>query len=140
MCLVADLVAGDAAQSLFSLLTGVHEHYLVAEKTAISDNACHFEAGPGMSVIPVDLVGCVDWISTTKVWHPDSHMLTEFTGWKTLNLCSYLMKAVHKRLLVAVQKKLYDRGYPGILCLLCSGVEFSDHAFTLLPDKIRDIV
>ncbi|KAG9294264.1 hypothetical protein G9A89_021623 [Geosiphon pyriformis] len=30
---------------------------------------------------------------------------------------------------VAVQKKLYDRNYLGVLCLLCGRVEFSDHAF-----------
>ncbi|KAG9297001.1 hypothetical protein G9A89_008587 [Geosiphon pyriformis] len=75
----ADLAAGDAARSPFSLLAGVHEHYLVAKNTAISGNARHFsrdifqsinrvhwKTGPGVDVIPVDLVGCVDWISTTK--------------------------------------------------------------------------
>ncbi|KAG9296387.1 hypothetical protein G9A89_014979, partial [Geosiphon pyriformis] len=125
----ADLVAGDIARSLFSLLAGVYEHYLVAKNTAISSNAHHF-AGPGVDVIPVDLVGFINWIFTMKVWHPNFHMLTGFTSQKTSNLCSYLMKAVHRRFSVAVRKRLYDKGYPGILCLLCGGVEFSDHAFT----------
>ncbi|KAG9291920.1 hypothetical protein G9A89_004858 [Geosiphon pyriformis] len=40
------------------------------------------------------------------------------------------MKAVHRRLPVAVRKKLYNKCYPGVLCLLCSSVEFPDHAFT----------
>ncbi|KAG9293504.1 hypothetical protein G9A89_009228, partial [Geosiphon pyriformis] len=75
----ADLVAGKAARSSFSLLTKVHEHYLVADNTAISGNACYF-AESGVGVVPVDLIGCIDWISTVKVWHPDSHMLAGFTG------------------------------------------------------------
>ncbi|KAG9291853.1 hypothetical protein G9A89_012138 [Geosiphon pyriformis] len=113
----------------------VHEHYLVAENTAISGNACHF-AEPGVGVISVDLVGCVDWISTMKVWHLNFYMLAKFTGQKTLNLCLYLMKAVHRCLLIAVQKKLYNKGYPGVLCLLCGEVEFSDHVFTCLWDVV----
>ncbi|KAG9305627.1 hypothetical protein G9A89_001688 [Geosiphon pyriformis] len=133
---VTDLVAGNAAQSPFSLLTGVYEHYLVAENTAISGNAHHFEAGLGVGVISVDFIGCVNWISTAKVWHSNSHMLTEFTGRKTSNLHSYLIKAVHRHLPVAVRKRLYDKGYPGILCLLCSEVEFSDHAFTCSRDVV----
>ncbi|KAG9307220.1 hypothetical protein G9A89_017048 [Geosiphon pyriformis] len=108
----ADLVAGDAARSPFFLLAGVYEHYLVAKNMAISGNTCHF------------------------VWHPNSYMLAEFTGWKTSNLHSYLIKAVHRCLLVAVRKRLYNRGYPGILCLLCGGVEFSDHAFTCPQDVV----
>ncbi|KAG9299375.1 hypothetical protein G9A89_014023 [Geosiphon pyriformis] len=144
-----DLAAGKAARSPFFLLTRVHKHYLVADNTAISSNACHFvrnifqsinrahwKAGPGVGVISVDLIGCVDWISTAKVWHLDSHMLAGFTSWKTLNLCSYLMKTVHRRLPVAVWKRLYDKGYPGVLCLLCGEVEFSNHVFTCSWDVV----
>ncbi|KAG9300595.1 hypothetical protein G9A89_005195 [Geosiphon pyriformis] len=40
------------------------------------------------------------------------------------------MKAVHRRLPVAVRKRLYNKYYPGVLCLLCSSVKFSDHSFT----------
>ncbi|KAG9302473.1 hypothetical protein G9A89_006437 [Geosiphon pyriformis] len=46
-----------------------------------------------------------------------------------------MMKAVHKRLLVVVRKRLYNRCYPGVLCLLCGGVEFSDHAFTCVHES-----
>ncbi|KAG9292754.1 hypothetical protein G9A89_001284 [Geosiphon pyriformis] len=127
-----DLMAGKAAQSPFSLLAGVHERYLVAENTAIFGNA----RWAGVGVIPVDLIGCVDWISTVKIWHLDSYMLAGFTGQKTLNLHSYLMKAVHKCLLIAVQKRLYNKSYPGILCLLCGEVEFSDHVFTCSQDVV----
>ncbi|KAG9303965.1 hypothetical protein G9A89_005875 [Geosiphon pyriformis] len=56
-------------------------------------------------------------------------MLFGFTSRKSANLCTYLMKAVYKRLLVAVRKRLYNRSYPGVLCLLCGEVEFSDHVF-----------
>ncbi|KAG9299931.1 hypothetical protein G9A89_009659 [Geosiphon pyriformis] len=116
-----DLATEEAARSPFSLLAEVHEHYLVAENMAISGNV-HYFAGSGVGVIPDDLVDCI--------WHPDSHMLTEFTGQKTLNLRSYLMKTVHRCLPVAVQKRLYNKGYSGVLCLLCGEVEFFDYAFT----------
>ncbi|KAG9294668.1 hypothetical protein G9A89_008147 [Geosiphon pyriformis] len=120
-----DLAVGEAAQSPFSLLIRVHKHYLVADNTAISGNVYYF-AGPGVGVVPVDLIGCVDWISTAKIWHLDFYMLAEFTGQKTSNLCSYLIKA----------KRLYDKSYSGILCLLCGKVEFSDHAFTCSQDVV----
>ncbi|KAG9300762.1 hypothetical protein G9A89_023560 [Geosiphon pyriformis] len=38
----ADAAAGDAAFSQFSLSVGVHEHFLVAENTLMSGNACYF--------------------------------------------------------------------------------------------------
>ncbi|KAG9296724.1 hypothetical protein G9A89_001356 [Geosiphon pyriformis] len=70
------------------------------------------------------------WDVTATIWHPNSHMLFEFTSRKSANLHMYLMKAVYRWLPVAVKKKLYSRGYPGVLCLLCSKVEFFDHVFT----------
>ncbi|KAG9304069.1 hypothetical protein G9A89_005979 [Geosiphon pyriformis] len=33
-------------------------------------------------------------------------------------------------LLVAICKRLYDKCYPGVLCLMCGDVELSDHVFT----------
>ncbi|KAG9285685.1 hypothetical protein G9A89_002252 [Geosiphon pyriformis] len=46
------------------------------------------------------------------------------------------MKAVHRHLPVAVRKRLYDKGYSGVLCLLCDEVKFFDHAFTCSWDVI----
>ncbi|KAG9286287.1 hypothetical protein G9A89_014273 [Geosiphon pyriformis] len=139
----ADLAAGAASGSLFSLCTNVCEHFLVVEGVAISGNAHHFvrnifwsvccarwEAGSGCDVVPDAIIGCIDWVVTAKVWHSDSHMLIGFTSQVSLMLRTYIMKAVHRRLPVAVRKKLYDKYYSSVLCLFCSGVEFSDHAFT----------
>ncbi|KAG9299326.1 hypothetical protein G9A89_013974 [Geosiphon pyriformis] len=39
---IANLAARAASKSPFSLLANVHEHFLVAEGTAVSGNACHF--------------------------------------------------------------------------------------------------
>ncbi|KAG9300163.1 hypothetical protein G9A89_010573 [Geosiphon pyriformis] len=139
----ADLAAGAASGSLFSLLANVRKHFLVAEGTAVSGNACHFvwnifwsvcyacwEAGPGCDVVPDAMVGCVDWVATARVWHLDSYMLADFTSCKSSTLHFYIMKAVHRRLPMAVKKRLYNRCYSGVLCLLCGGVKFFDHAFT----------
>ncbi|KAG9284604.1 hypothetical protein G9A89_004646 [Geosiphon pyriformis] len=38
----ADLITGVIAYSSFLLLTGMHEHFLVANNISVSDNACHF--------------------------------------------------------------------------------------------------
>ncbi|KAG9290389.1 hypothetical protein G9A89_007120, partial [Geosiphon pyriformis] len=138
----ADLAAGKAAQSSFTLLAGVCKQFLVAENTAVSGNAYHFvrdifqsvshaywEAGPGCGVVSDGLVANMDWILTTKMWHLNSDMLAEFISQNSLNLRTYLMKVVHRCLPVAVQKKLYDKRYSSVLCLLCGEVEFLDHVF-----------
>ncbi|KAG9298621.1 hypothetical protein G9A89_012689 [Geosiphon pyriformis] len=96
--IAADLVTDVAACSLFLLLTGVCEHFLVAENTSVS-------AGPGCDVIPYALIGCVNWAATTKI-----------------------------QLLMAVKKRLYDKCYFSVLCLLCNKIEFSDYAFTYAHD------
>ncbi|KAG9287771.1 hypothetical protein G9A89_017366 [Geosiphon pyriformis] len=56
-------------------------------------------------------------------------MLAGFTNWKSLGLCMYMMKAVHRKLPVTVRKKLYDKDYSGVLCLLCGKIELLDHVF-----------
>ncbi|KAG9296142.1 hypothetical protein G9A89_014734 [Geosiphon pyriformis] len=139
----ADLAAGAASGSPFFFCGNVCEHFLVAEGIAVSGNVCHFvrdifwsvccarwEAGPGCDIIPDAMIGCIDWVVMVKVWHLDSHMLTGFTSQVSLMLYTYIMKAVHRRLPVVVRKKLYNKHYPNVLCLFCSGVEFSDHIFT----------
>ncbi|KAG9296583.1 hypothetical protein G9A89_015175 [Geosiphon pyriformis] len=61
----------------------------------------------------------IDWDATVTIWHLNSHMLSEFTNRKSVNLHTYLMKAVYKQLSVA----------HGVLCLLCDEMEFSDYVF-----------
>ncbi|KAG9304921.1 hypothetical protein G9A89_010783 [Geosiphon pyriformis] len=139
----ANLAAGAASGSLFSFCANVHEHFLVAKDVAVSGNACYFvknifrsvccacwEAGPSCDMVLEAIIGCIDWVVMAKVWHPDSHMLTGFTSWVFSTLHTYIMKAVHRRLLVAVRKRLYNKRYPSVLCLFCSRMEFSDHTFT----------
>ncbi|KAG9305802.1 hypothetical protein G9A89_001091 [Geosiphon pyriformis] len=57
-------------------------------------------------------------------------MLSGFTSRTSAVLRIYLMKVVHKKLPVAIHKRLYDKCYPGVLCLMCSDVELLDHVFT----------
>ncbi|KAG9300298.1 hypothetical protein G9A89_011371 [Geosiphon pyriformis] len=143
----ADLAAGAASGSSFSFCADVHEHFLVAEGVAVSGNAHHFvrnifqsiccahwEAGPGCDVVSDVMIGCINWVVTAKVWHPDSHMLAGFTSRASSMLRTYFMKAVHRRLLVAVKKRLYNKCYSSVLCLFCGEVEFSDHIFTCVHE------
>ncbi|KAG9302126.1 hypothetical protein G9A89_020560 [Geosiphon pyriformis] len=125
----ADLAAGAASGSPFSLCADVREHFLVAEGVTVS------EAGPGCNVIPDAMIGCINWVVMAKVWHPDSHMLAEFTSHAFSMLCTYVIKAVHRRLPVVVRKRLYDKCYPSVLCLFCGEMEFSDHAFTCVYES-----
>ncbi|KAG9296576.1 hypothetical protein G9A89_015168 [Geosiphon pyriformis] len=126
----ADLAVGTASGSPFLLLANMCKHFLVAEGTAVSGNAHHFvqdifwsvccaywEAGPSCNVVLNVMVGCMDWVTTS------------------LTFCSYMMKAMHRKLPVAVRKRLYNRCYSDVLCLLCGGVEFSDHAFTCVHES-----
>ncbi|KAG9301390.1 hypothetical protein G9A89_018062 [Geosiphon pyriformis] len=117
----ADLAAGAASGSPFSLCADVREHFLVAEGVAVS--------------VLDAMIGCIDWVVTAKVSHPDSLMLAGFTSRASSSLRTYVMKAVHRRLLVAIRKRLYDKCYPSVLCLFCSEVEFSDHVFTCVHES-----
>ncbi|KAG9291341.1 hypothetical protein G9A89_003445 [Geosiphon pyriformis] len=124
----ADLGAGAASGSFFSLCANVCEHFLVAEGVAVS-------AEPGCDVVPDAMISCINWVVTAKVWHPDSHMLTGFTSRISSMLCTYIIKAVHKKLPVVVRKRLYNKHYPSVLCLFCGGMEFSDHTFTCVHES-----
>ncbi|KAG9284071.1 hypothetical protein G9A89_022845 [Geosiphon pyriformis] len=72
---------------------------------------------------------CSVMIHTMAVWHPDLHMLSGSMSKAFAGLHTYFIKTVYKRLSVAVRKRLYNRHYPGVLCLHCGEVEFSDHVF-----------
>ncbi|KAG9288607.1 hypothetical protein G9A89_006708 [Geosiphon pyriformis] len=121
-----DLVAGETVQSSFRLLAGVWEQFLVTKNTVVSDNACYFKAGPSFDVVSEDLIKGVNWVATVKVWHSDFYMLAGFTSLKSSNLHTYIMKAIHRQLLVAK--------YPGMLCLMCRKMELLDHVFTCAGD------
>ncbi|KAG9295519.1 hypothetical protein G9A89_013548, partial [Geosiphon pyriformis] len=46
------------------------------------------------------------------------------------------VSVVHKQLPMAVKKRLYDKNYSGVLCLLCSEMELPDHVFTYSGDTV----
>ncbi|KAG9290804.1 hypothetical protein G9A89_011767 [Geosiphon pyriformis] len=123
----ANRFADKTADSSYVLPVRIRKHFLVAKDTVVLGNACHFirdlfksvchvrwKAGLGCNVVSVDILGDFDWIATIRVWHPDSHMLAGLP--------------------VAVRKKLYDRYYPGVQCLLCEEVKLPDHVFSCLQD------
>ncbi|KAG9299181.1 hypothetical protein G9A89_013829 [Geosiphon pyriformis] len=89
----------------------------------------HWKTGPDFGIVLNVIIKEIDWDATAMVWHPDSHMFSEFTSRKSANLCTYLMKTVYRWLPVVVKKRLYNGSYSGVLCLLCGEVEFSDHVF-----------
>ncbi|KAG9298858.1 hypothetical protein G9A89_015879 [Geosiphon pyriformis] len=135
-----DAATGVTADFLFYLPMGVCKHFLITEDTVVSGNACHFvkdifqSAGPGHNVVPSLIVMDIDWNFTTRIWHLDSYLFAGSMSWKSSSLCSYLIKAVHEQLLVTVRKRLYNKGYPGVLCLLCGKVELLDYIFTCGQD------
>ncbi|KAG9295867.1 hypothetical protein G9A89_006606 [Geosiphon pyriformis] len=121
----ADALVNEATSSFLSMLVRIQKRFLVTEKTAISGNA----SGLGFDVIPDVMIKKIDWGATATIWYPNSHMLSEFTSRKSANLCTYLIKTVYRQLLVAVKKRLYNKSYSGVLCLLYGKMELSDHVF-----------
>ncbi|KAG9296645.1 hypothetical protein G9A89_002916 [Geosiphon pyriformis] len=85
------------------------EWFLVAENTAIFGNAYHFTS-PGYNMVPNILIKEIDWKAIMM---------------KLASIQTYLIKTVYRWLPVVVRKKLYNKGYPGVLCLLCGKIEVS---------------
>ncbi|KAG9306816.1 hypothetical protein G9A89_005717 [Geosiphon pyriformis] len=120
----ADTLARAAASSGVHLPHRINEHFLKAGSTVVSGNSKHF-------VLLVDsLRADVDWVRSCSVWHLDSHLATGFTSARTAGYRTYFIKALHHRLPVAVQKRLYNKRYPSVMCLFCGDVEISDHVFS----------
>ncbi|KAG9290212.1 hypothetical protein G9A89_022188 [Geosiphon pyriformis] len=122
---------------------GVWKRYVMAHDQVVLGNAqyfvqdiyrsiCHaqWKAGPGSVVINEKLIVRVGWKCMASIWHLDSHMLLGFTSRASAVFHTYLMKVVYKKLPVAVRKKLYNKCYPGVLCLMCGDVEVLDYVFT----------
>ncbi|KAG9306134.1 hypothetical protein G9A89_016038 [Geosiphon pyriformis] len=143
----ADALAKDAALSAWHLPHLVSKRFLKAGVNTVSGNLRHFvhdifrsincmhwEVGSGSWVVPGCLCADIDWLRSSLMWHLDSHMTTGFTSILTAGFCTYFMKALHHHLSVAVQKHLYDRGYPSVVCLFCGEVEVSDHVFSCFSD------
>ncbi|KAG9296167.1 hypothetical protein G9A89_014759 [Geosiphon pyriformis] len=143
----ADSIADAATLSDWFLPPCVDEHFLLVDDSIISGNSRHFvrdvfyaicwthwEVGSSSGFLPGDLHLDVDWPGFSRVWHPDSHMATGFTSRHIANTYTYFMKALYYWLPMAVQKCIYDRCYPSVLCLYCGEVKVSDHVFSCVID------
>ncbi|KAG9307160.1 hypothetical protein G9A89_016988 [Geosiphon pyriformis] len=142
-----DVLAKNAALSAWHLLHLVSERFLKAGVDVVfgnlrhfvrdvfrSINCMHWKVGSGSQVVLSCLRADIDWLRSFLVWHPDSHMATCFTSIWMTGFRTYFMKALYYHLLVAVQKHLYDRGYPSVVCLFCGEVEVLDHVFSCSSD------
>ncbi|KAG9288690.1 hypothetical protein G9A89_004309 [Geosiphon pyriformis] len=85
---------------------------------------------PGAQVLSGFSIHDVNWVLTVAVWHLNLGILSEFMSKATAGLHSYFMKTIYGKLPITVRKRLYDKRYPGILCLHCGEIEFSDYVFT----------
>ncbi|KAG9286594.1 hypothetical protein G9A89_005362 [Geosiphon pyriformis] len=99
--------------------------FLKAGVDTVSSNSRHFVRC---------LCADIDWLRFFLVWHPDFYMGTGFTSIRMAGFRTYFMKALHHRLLVVVQKRLYDKSYPSVVCLFCGEIKVSDHVFSCFSD------
>ncbi|KAG9306343.1 hypothetical protein G9A89_018226 [Geosiphon pyriformis] len=122
----ANSIADAAALSDWFLPSCIAEQFLLVDGGIVSGNSRHFvrdvfcAVGSGSRFLAGDLYSDVDWLISSRVWHPDLHMATGFTSRHTLP--------------VAVQKCVYDKSYPSVLCLYCGEIEVSDHVFSCVID------
>ncbi|KAG9286135.1 hypothetical protein G9A89_010149 [Geosiphon pyriformis] len=92
-------------------------------------NACFLLAnkiGSGSKFLFTSLLVDIDWLYSSLVWHPDSHMAAGHTSKPTADAHTFFMKALHHQLPVV---------YPSVLCLYCDKMETSDHVFSCEIDK-----
>ncbi|KAG9291929.1 hypothetical protein G9A89_004867 [Geosiphon pyriformis] len=111
-----DSIADTAALSDWFLPPRIAKWFLLVDGSIVSDNSRHFVQDV-FCAVSSDLHSDVDWLIFFRVWHPDLHMATGFTSRCTANIYTYLMKALHYWLLIAV--------------------EVSDHVFScMIDDKV----
>ncbi|KAG9285559.1 hypothetical protein G9A89_006547 [Geosiphon pyriformis] len=130
----ADAIAGAASLSNWYLPLRLSEHFLAADGDVVSGNLRHF-VGSSSGVLVGSLSSEVDWPHLSLVWHSDLHMAVGFTSRYSSSVRTYFMKSLHHQLPVAVQKCLYDKRYPSMLCLYCGKVEVLDHVFSCKVDE-----
>ncbi|KAG9299580.1 hypothetical protein G9A89_020751 [Geosiphon pyriformis] len=125
----------------------IDEHFLLVDGGVVSGNSRHFvcdvfcavcrvhwEVGSGFRFLDGDLCLDINWLCSFRVWHFDLHMATGFTSRLTADTRTYFIKALHHWLFIAVQKHIYNKCYPSVLCLYCGKVEVSDHMFSCVVD------
>ncbi|KAG9290777.1 hypothetical protein G9A89_011740 [Geosiphon pyriformis] len=139
----ADSITNAATFYNWSLSSRIDEQFLLVDNNIVSDvfyAVCqaHWEVGSSFEFLSRVLHLDVNWPSSFRVWHPDSHMTTGFTSKCTTDVRTYLMKALYCQLPMAVRKRVYNRCYPSVLCLYCGEVEVSDHVFScVIDDSVR---
>ncbi|KAG9286563.1 hypothetical protein G9A89_014729 [Geosiphon pyriformis] len=143
----ADSITDAVALSDWFLPPRVAERFLLAGGGIVSGNSRHFvrdvfrsvcwarwEVSSGSGFLAGDLHSDIDWLASSRVWHSDLHMATGFTSRCTANIHIYFIKALHRRLLVAVRKHVYNKCYSSVLCLYCGEVEVFDYVFFCVID------
>ncbi|KAG9307309.1 hypothetical protein G9A89_017137 [Geosiphon pyriformis] len=144
-----DSIANAAFLSEWYLPSHVDGHFLLADGGVVSGNSRHFvqdvchvvchacwEIGSSSGFLASSLRSNVDWLSSSKIWHPDLYMVAGFTSRLTADTRTYLIKTLHHQLPVAVWKCIYNKCYPSVLCLYCGEVEVSDHVFSCVADDL----
>ncbi|KAG9303626.1 hypothetical protein G9A89_018523 [Geosiphon pyriformis] len=99
-----NIIANAAFLSDWCLPSCLDEYFIVADSNVVSGNSKHF---------------------VHDVYHSVCHVYWEFSA----SMCTYFIKALYYQLPVAIQKCLYDKHYPSVLCLYCGNVEVSDYVF-----------
>ncbi|KAG9286454.1 hypothetical protein G9A89_014620 [Geosiphon pyriformis] len=137
----ADSIADTTSLFGWYLFSCMDKHFLLADGSVVSDvyhAVCHvrWEVSSSSGFLASSLRSDVDWLSSSRVWHSDLNMATGFTSRLTADTRTYLMKALHHRLPVAVQKCIYNKCYSSVLCLYCGKIEVSDHVFSCVVDDL----
>ncbi|KAG9305451.1 hypothetical protein G9A89_021169 [Geosiphon pyriformis] len=125
----ANALAKNAVLSVWHLPYLVSEHFLSTGDIVVSDNSKHFihnvfhfvyyarwEIGSGSQVVVNSLRVDINWFKFSLVWHPDFYLVA-----------------------VVVRKRLYDKGYPSVVCLYCGNIEVLNHIFSC-PHNTADCV
>ncbi|KAG9285571.1 hypothetical protein G9A89_006560 [Geosiphon pyriformis] len=128
----ADSITDAASLSGWYLSFHMDEHFL------LTDDVCraHWKVSSGSGFLASSLHSDVDWLSSSRVWHPDLHMATSFISRLTADTHTYLMKALYYWLSVTVWRHIYNKCYPNVLYLYCGEVEVSDHVFSCVVDDL----
>ncbi|KAG9285331.1 hypothetical protein G9A89_010806 [Geosiphon pyriformis] len=135
-----DFLANITVFSKSMLSLDVPYHFLRVKDRPVSENACYFiknlfNAVNFVNIIETGDAGKIDAHKSFSVWHPNGRIQSGYTSLFSASLQSYLMKSLHRCLLVTVRKRLYDPRYLSVMCIRCSMVEDSDHLFLCSHDN-----
>ncbi|KAG9288561.1 hypothetical protein G9A89_003436 [Geosiphon pyriformis] len=142
-----DLLVSISSHSGWLFYPWLKKCFILANDNTVSRNSKHFvydifwsihraswKVGSGAKIVNGYIFSDIDWFKSSLVWHLDFYMTAGFTNYCSAGSHSYFMKALHYRLPVAIQKRLYDRCYSSVVCLYCSDVELSDYVFSYAFD------